>query len=243
MTLEQLAAGAWSMRCGVEHHAHRRFRRLSEQVARFDAESPLISLLAEASEEEARHARLCDDLAVSLGAAPLQAPASTPRVAPGVLGDRDALLYELVAAGCVAETESMATLTLLLSKMEPGRFKDVVHQIARDEVEHAQAGWAHLAREAARRDLGFLANHLVAMFDVPVVRALFAAPADPLAESEELYAFGVVPHSKKREVFLSVIDEVVLPGFAQCRIDAAPLQAWLKLQSPQLPQSPQVSTD
>jgi hypothetical protein len=227
VSVELHAARAWSMRCEIEHHAQRRFARLSQDVMRLDAASPLVALLGDASQEEARHARLCGELAQHLGATPTVAPAVTPRVAPAELSPRDALLYELVAACCVAETESMATLTLLLSKMTPGRFRDAVHTITRDEVQHAQAGWAHLAREAVRRDLSWLSVHLVPMLDVPAVHEIFAPPPDAQADSEELFQFGVVPHSMKRVLLMSAIDQLVLPGLSQSGIDAAPLRAWL----------------
>lgn len=226
MTVEEWAAGAWKMRCEIEHHAHRRFRRLGEQLRQHDPESPLIALLSDASVEEAKHAQLCAERAAMLGVAAIEPPPERASVAPPGFSPRDALLYELVAACCVAETESMATLTLLLSKMPRGPFRDAVHTIARDEVQHAQAGWGHLMREVARRDLGFLAGHLVGMLDVPAVHALFAPAPHAAAESEALWAYGVVPHAKKREVFLAALDELVLPGLAGAGIDTAVLRVW-----------------
>jgi hypothetical protein len=215
------------MRCEIEHHAHRRFQRLSEELARIDPGSPLVGVLAEASAEEATHARLCGERAVALGSAPVAAPGATPSIGPSSLAPRDRLLYELVAACCVAETESMTTLTLLLSKMSRGPFRDAVHIITKDEVQHAQVGWGHLAREVARRPLSFLADHLVGMFDVPAVRELFKPATELAAVSDELWALGVVPHPKKREVFFEAIDQLVLPGLAQAHIDTAQLRAWL----------------
>ncbi len=227
MTVDQWAAGAWKMRCEIEHHANRRFRRLSGELERFDPSSPLVRLLADASAEEATHARLCSERAAALGVASVAPPPERPSVAPESLAPRDRLLYELVAACCVAETESVATLTLLLSKMPRGAFRDAVHAIAKDEVQHAQAGWGHLMREVSRRRLDFLSEHLVGMLDVPAVHALFAPAPEPCADSDELWAFGVVPHAKKREVFLAAVDELIMPGLAEAGVDGAPLKAWL----------------
>ncbi len=228
MTPGEWAARAWSERARVELHAERRFARLSARVARLDPGSSVARLLAEASHEEATHARLCDELAVSLGAAPVGAVAETPEIAPRGLDEKQALLYELVAACCVAETESMATLTLLLSKMEPGRFREVVHRIARDEVEHAQAGWAHLARAAARGETAFLGQHLVPMLDQPEVHRLFSPCDSPAGEAEALYAFGVVPHTVKRRVLTQVVDELITPGLRQNGVDPTRLAEWLR---------------
>ncbi len=221
------AGQAWADRAQIEHHACRRFARLSQQVSRFDPESPVAALLAAASREEAEHARLCEELARTLGVTPAPAPDQTPAVAPSQLNERERLLYEVVAACCVAETESMATLTMLLLKMAPGRYREVVHRIAKDEVEHAQAGWAHLAREASRGQAAFLSAQLVPMLDVPAVRALFAPAPCPAAEDEALWAYGVVPHTQKRKNFRQVAAEVICPGLSTNGVDPTPLQLWL----------------
>lgn len=227
MTLERLAAQAWALRASIEFQAEVRFARLAAEVERFDPASPVVKLFADAALEEARHAALCDELARSLGASPTQPPPPVTRASPK---SRQALLCEVVAACCIAETESLATLTLLLSRMQPSRFKEVVHTIARDEVDHAQAGWAHLAREARAFDVGFLATQVVAMVDSPTVRALFA-PSPPGADDEGLYAFGVVPHSHKRSIFVEVVEHVLAPGLAASHIDPAPLHRWLTQQT------------
>lgn len=226
-TVEQWAARAWAMRAQIEFHAERRFERLAATLERFDPASPVIQVFRAASKEEATHAALCSALASSLGEPAVHPPPETPSVAPASLDPRARLTYEIVAACCVAETESMATLTLLLSKMRPGRFKDAVRQIARDEVDHAQAGWAHLAREAARGALAFLSNHLVTMLDVPVVHELFRPAPCPAAASEDLYAYGVVPHEMKRNVFIDVVTSLISPGMARNGVDPTPLQEWL----------------
>jgi len=227
ISVEQWAARAWRARALIELQAQQRFARLSAELERFDPDSPVVGLLSIASEEEATHAELCNELAKSLGENAASAPAQTPSVAPASLQPREKLLYEIVAACCVAETESMATLTLLLAKMSPGRYREAVHRIAKDEVDHAQAGWAHLAREAARGRASFLSAHLVAMLNVGPVHELFATQPCVAAGSDELYRFGVVPHAKKREVFVQVMNELIMPGLRHNGVDPTPLQEWL----------------
>lgn len=227
LTVEQWAARAWAMRALIELHAERRFGRLAQTLQQLDPSSPLIRIFEAASREEATHAALCNRLAVQLGAEEVKPPEQTPSVAPSSLDERQRLTYEIVAACCIAETESMATLTLLLSKMQPGQYKEAVHLIARDEVDHAQAGWGHLAREAARGTLGFLPQQLVTMLDVPAVHELFALAPCPAADSESLYDYGVVPHTMKRSVFKDVVRDLISPGMSHHGVDPAPLQEWL----------------
>src|SRR5207237_1269423 len=80
-------------------------------------------------------------------------------------GARDAVLYEIVAACCITETESVATLATLLTGTAEPRVRTVVHEIARDEVVHGRMGWAHLAREAAVRDVSFLSSWVPSMLE------------------------------------------------------------------------------
>jgi len=69
----------------------------------------------------------------------------------------------MVAACCITETESVATLTSLLAEeVDPGVEK-VLRAIARDEVVHGRMGWAHLARESAGYDVSFLSSWIPAM--------------------------------------------------------------------------------
>jgi hypothetical protein len=72
------------------------------------------------------------------------------------------------------------------------------------------------------------------MLDSPAVRevltpsdAALAPSNSAIAESDDLYAFGVVPHAKKRELFLGALQQLVLPGLAQAGVDTQPLHRWL----------------
>jgi hypothetical protein len=58
---------------------------------------------------------------------------------------------------------------------------------------------------------------------------LFTAPDEP--ESSELLRHGVLPASRKREIFLGTLHEVVLPGLEQFGIDTAPARAWIAIRA------------
>ena len=221
--VRQAAGEAWAFRARVEREAANRFRRLSAAIPAFDPQSPVCGLLWRAAADEERHADLCAGLSVSYGFPPGSGAADVP-IAPKAFGARDAVLYEVVAACCITETESVATLaTLLGSRAEP-RVRAVLREIARDEVVHGRMGWAHLAREAAVRDVSFLSACIPAMLSGTVDDRLFSAAED---ESEELLRHGVLPPAQKREIFVRTLDEVVLPGLERLGVSAAPARAWL----------------
>ena len=182
-----------------------------------------------AAEDERRHAELCAGLARQYGKQP-DADAEEGRIAPASFGVREAALYETVAACCVTETGSVATVASLLAADSFPEVRDTLHQIARDEVVHGRMGWAHLARESAAYDVSFLARWIPPMLAGAAGEGLFA-PVDDALESAELLRYGVLPQSQKREIFVQTLEEVVFPGLEQFRIDARPARGWLNEQS------------
>ncbi len=151
------AAEAWAFRARVEQEAALRFDRLATIVASFDSDSPVPAMMRRAADDERRHTELCARLASTPGSpVTLDPAAELPVIAPRSLDARQAALYEVVAACCITETESMATLTTLLAAEPDPEVREVLHAISRDEVVHARMGWAHLAREASVAEVAFL---------------------------------------------------------------------------------------
>lgn len=218
------AAGeAWALRARVEQEAARRFDRLAAAIPRFDPESPIPALLRAAADDERRHAVLCARLSAAYGLPAIDSTADG-EVAPRDLAPRDAVLYEMVAACCITETESVATVTTLLAgRLEP-EVESVLREIARDEVAHGRMGWAHLAREASLREVGFLSRWIPVMLAGSVDDTLFS-PAG--SADDGLLAHGVFPLARKREVFVRTLEEVVLPGLARFGVEVQPARAWI----------------
>lgn len=225
--LRQAVGEAWAFRARVEHDAERRFRRLAGAISEFDPDSPAVPLMRRAAEDERRHARLCEELAAAYGRPTEVAPPLATEIAPSELGPREAVLYEVVAACCITETESVATVTTLLAEEAEPSVRTALHEIARDEVVHGKMGWAHLAREAKRMDVSFLAAWVPVMLAGTVDEGLFAA-VSPEADAAELLRHGVFPQSRKREVFVRTLLDVVFPGLETFGISAAPARRWLE---------------
>jgi len=220
--LRKQVAEAWLFREKVEHEAAQRFARLSRSIAALDPDSPVPALMARAADDERRHAALCASLAASCGGqrAP---PAAFPGIAPRQLAPREAGLYEVVAACCITETESVATVTTLLAGDAEPDVREALHAIARDEVVHSRMGWTHLAREAQRGDVSFLGGWLPAMLRGTITDQ-FEPPSE---EPPELLRYGILPRAKKRELFVGTLEEVVFPGLEQFGIDLVAARAWL----------------
>ena len=220
------AAEAWAFRARVEQEAALRFDRLAATVARFDAGSPVPAMMRRAADDERRHTQLCARLAGSLGRPVGLEPIELPAIAPRSLDARKAALYEVVAACCITETESMSVLTTLLAGEPDPEVREVLHAISRDEVVHSRMGWAHLAREASTAEVAFLGPLVPGMLAGTIDEGLFGAP--PADEDPEgLLRLGVLPLAKKREVFLGTLEQVVFPGLEKFGVDPEPARRWL----------------
>ena len=222
-----VAAAAWRFRWQVELEAEVRFARLAVRLERLGLAPALVEVARRASADEARHAAHCARLAASLGqpvsAAP---PPSPPDVAPSGLDEEDAVTYELTAASCVTETESVAVLTALLPEAHDPALRAALRELAEDEVVHARLGWAQLAVAAARGRTAFLGPHLPAMLRATADDDLFG-PVEPAREDPALRSLGVLPHSTKRALFVRSLEEVVFPGLDGAGVDTSAARGWL----------------
>src|SRR5262249_21683200 len=221
------AAEAWAFRARVEQEAALRFERLAAVIASFGSASPVPAMMRRAADDEGRHTRRCAPLAGRLGEPVVLEPdAELSSIAPRSLDERQAALYEVVAACCITETESMATLTTLMAAEPDPEVRAVLHSISKDEVIHSRMGWAHLSRESAAGEVAFLGPLIPGMLAGTIEEGLFGAPpADE--DAEGLLRLGVLPLEKKREVFLGTLEQVVFPGLEKFGVDPEPGRRWL----------------
>ncbi len=225
--LRRSACEAWAFRHRVEVEAALRFDRLAERLRQLDVPADLVAHARSAAEDERRHAELCRALTVQYGSAPAEPPLQAPEVAPRRLALRDAVLYEVVAACCITETESVGVVTTLLAVQATPQVLAALRQIARDEVAHSRLGWAYLTYEQARGEVAFLSPLIPQMLEGTAGPALFQpAPADEPA-AERLAEHGVLSRQAKRETFLAALEQVILPGLERSGVDPAPAHAWL----------------
>ena len=227
--IHRYADRVWAARHGVETGAALRFGSLSRRMFQARAPEALVELAARASQDETRHASRCADILRGR-----QAPVPPPETrlleyAPAQLTAEQKLTYEVVAQSCVSETESMATLVTLLDEARGETLKSVIHELTRDEVQHARIGWGFLTWARERMDLAFLAPLLPGMADGTAGPDLFR-PAVLGTDDPTLYQAGVVPHSDRQRIYLETLDSVVIPGMNEHGVDTGPLRLWVERQ-------------
>lgn len=222
-----VAAAAWRFRWQVELEAEVRFARLAARLEGLGRAPALVEVARRASADEARHAVHCARLAAWLGPpVPAAPPPPPPEVAPSGLDEEEAVTYELTAACCVTESESVAVLTALLPEARDPALRAALRELCEDEVVHARLGWAWLAVAAARGRTAFLGAHLPAMLGATADDDLFG-PVEPAREDPALLRLGVLPHSTKRALFVRSLEEVVFPGLDGAGVDTSEARAWL----------------
>jgi hypothetical protein len=190
------------------------------------APEALVEVAARASQDETRHASRCEDV-LRMRQAPVPSPETRLlQYAPLELTPEQRLTYEVVAQSCVSETESMATLVTLLDAARDESLKGIIHELARDEVQHARLGWGYLAWARSRMDISFLGTLLPGMAAGSAGPDLFRPPP-PGTDEPSLLHWGVVPHSERQRIYLETLDSVVIPGMNEHGVDTALLQAWM----------------
>lgn len=225
--VRQVALDAWTGRFATEVEASARFASLAWRLRQAHAPHPVVSLAERASDDERRHAAHCQRYVSRLGGVPLSPSSEVVEYAPRSLDASQRLTYEMVAQCCVAETVSTSTLVTLAKAVDEPELHSVIHELARDEVNHGKLGWGYLAWARTWQELSFLGPLLPTMLDSSTSRELFGSTA-PSADDPELYRYGVIPLATRRDLYVTTLEEVVFPGFEQHGIDTSMGWRWLR---------------
>ncbi|MBX3273449.1 MAG: hypothetical protein KF729_24510 [Sandaracinaceae bacterium] len=218
LTDEAIAAAIWRIRERTEHEVSAVFARLAADLEAAEASPELAALARRCADDEVRHAAHCRRIVDAL--APGLPPLSPDRGV--VLGPRDAsaarrALYASVALGCVTESLSTALLIEMRPHATTPEVSEGLDAILRDEVRHSRLGWAHLAIEAARGDVSWLAPSIPAMIEA----ARAAEPTPGGGEPRDLRCYGILGAGDVARVADAVVETTILPGLARYGIAGA----------------------
>ena len=198
-TAREAAALIWRNRARAELEASARFTRLAGESRRATLWRPSSRWPTTRPRTSGATQRNARRLVRELGGKPFElgaAPAARG-VTPGGLGPRERLLYEVVAMSCVTETLSAALLGELVARATDPLVRDTMHDILRDEVDHARLGWAHLAAEHERGALDVVGPSLPAMLAGTISEELFSSWAEHPAK-EALSGLGALDRAERK---------------------------------------------
>ncbi len=215
----------WRHRERVEHEAAALFATLAEELAA-TGHGVLAGRARAAAADEVRHAARCRAIvdACVTGLAPLAPTRPVLGPAGARLDRRRGALYASVAIGCVTETLSCALLLAMRAVATFAPVKAAIEAIVKDEIEHGRLGWAHLAAEAERADVGWLGAHVPAMRAAALaedVSPLLAASARARPVAGPLARYGILTRAEVTALVDDTWRVVIAPGLDRFGIRCA----------------------
>ena len=230
--LEQVAR-TWAERAQAELGAAQRFKELFERMQRVPGSTvPAVILhrVEKAEQDEDRHAFLCAKMARKFGhETGFSLPQGRSRIAKigwDNLDERDTLLLDVTMMGCITESLNASLLNSIYLNSSGTEAGKLIHTILKDEVQHAQIGWAYLAEECKTRDCSVVSKHLVKMVEYSLSDEFFLPAVNPI--DENTYPYGVLSQKDRFIQFKTTLEEVVCGGFEHFGIDASPLRDWIE---------------
>jgi hypothetical protein len=219
-------AAVWQKRGGLELQVAGGFAAIASELLEHGAVQPVMALVGQAVRDEVHHAEISVELAARYRGDdvvwPAPAPVHIPKLAPAT-GALRATLH-MIAMCCINETVACAILEAAFAQAKSPLVRAGIQSILSDEIDHARAGWAHLASpfvdaETKRALPQWLKRLLAGKLDV------LLQDESPLP-GEAFPHHGMLARETFREVVHAALDDVVLPGFARAGIDTEPARAW-----------------
>jgi len=205
---------------------------MATELAEVGADPVVVQGARDAAEDEARHRDLCAVLATRFGEP--NAKSHIPprgRIGRSGMPQRDRLLWETVAVCCISETMNTSLLTRCQEVAKDEQISTTLHELLKDEVKHAQLGWAHLASERAAGRGGFLRDILPAMLDASIEPGFLDGKME-LPWTEALFDYGELPLSELIQIYCETLTEVVFRGLDAMGVDTSQGRAWLRTHRP-----------
>jgi len=224
---ERLAA-IWQKRGGLELRVAAGFSSMSLELFEHGSTQTVYEIVGQAVRDEVHHAEISVAMAAKYrGGAPIwpdPEPLHVPPFAP-TKGAMHATLY-MIAMCCINETVACGVLEAALAGAKSPLARAALATILSDEVEHARAGWAHLASPYVtaemRRALPRWLHHLHAVKLRELVEDDGPLPGEDFAEH------GMLTRRRSREVVHATLVDAMFPGFRQAGIDTSLVEEWAK---------------
>ncbi len=225
-------AQTWAFRTRAEIEATARFTRMAEELAQIGADPVVVQGARDAAADEARHRDLCAIVAARFGV-PNAKEYVPPRARIGRsdMAQRDRLLWEVVAVCCLSETMNTSLLTRCQEVAQDPQIHTTLHELLKDEVKHAQLGWAHLAAERAHGRGAFLKDVLPLMLEASVEPG-FLEGQMPAPWADDAFAWGELPLAELIRMYCETVVEVVFRGLDAMGVDTSLGREWLAAHAP-----------
>ncbi len=221
-------AAIWQKRGGLELRVAAGFSALAVELFEHGASRGVYEMIGQAVRDEIHHAEISVELAAKYrGDAPVwpePAPLHIPPFAP-TTGPMHATLY-VIAMCCINETVACGVLEAALAQAKSPLVRAALGTILADEIDHARAGWAHLASEFVTTDMKRALPKWLLRLHSAKLREL-VEDDEPLP-GEAFADHGMLSRSRSRAVVRETLDDVIFPGFLRAGIDPSLAQKWAR---------------
>lgn len=221
-------AAIWQKRAGLELRVASGFCSLSVELLEHGTTQAVYEIVAQAVRDEVHHAQISAEMAARYRGDEVLWPEPEPNQIPPFAptrGPMHAALY-VIAMCCINETVACGVLEAAMSQAKSPLAKAALFTILRDEIDHARAGWAHLASAwvtpEMRRELP------------PWLHRLHSVKLRELVEEDgplpgENYAIhGMLTRQRSRQVVHATLVDVMFPGYRRAGIDPTLTEQWAR---------------
>lgn len=224
-------AAIWQERGASELRVAGGFAAIVEQLIVHGTAESVLQIVSRAVRDEVRHAEISVELAARYRASSVEWPPSQSVPVPELkeLKPSDGRLRAtllVVAMCCINETLACGILEKQLSQTRSVLARAAQQSVLSDEIDHARAGWAHLASPhvtaAMKHEIG---RWLPRLFNARLRELL---DEDRPFQGEQFPEHGILTRQARKQVVASMLHEVVLSGFARTGINPAHGSEWAR---------------
>jgi hypothetical protein len=136
-----------------------------------------------------------------------------------------ATLY-IIAMCCINETVACGVLEAALAQAKSPLARAALATILSDEIDHARAGWAHLASPYVTSEMKRALPAWLHRLHSVKLRELVEDDA-PLP-GEDFGTHGMLSRQKSRDVVYATLVDVMFPGYRRAGIDPSLTEKWAR---------------
>lgn len=219
-------AEIWQKRAGFELQVAAGFSSIATSMFEVGAAPPVVKIVGRAVRDEIRHAEISAELAARYRQSetvwPGAVPVHVPQFAPATGALRLALYF--VAMCCINETVACSVLEASIARGKSPLVRAAQQAILEDEIDHARAGWAHLASTWVTSEIkAELSEWLYRMLKAKMRELV--EDESPLP-GEALPDHGMLSRADTRRVVRGALMDVIFPGFDAAGVDTARSRQW-----------------
>lgn len=221
-------AAIWQTRAGLELRVAAGFSALAFELFEHGASQVVYELVGQAVRDEIHHAQISVEIASKYrGDAPVwpePEPVRPPPFSP-TTGAMHATLY-VIAQCCINETIACGVLEAGLAEAKSPLIRAALGSILADEIDHARAGWAHLASSHVTPEMKRALPKWLHRLHVAKLHE-FVEDETP-ARSDGIVGHGMLSRARLRAVVYATLVDAVFPGFHRAGIDASLAEQWAR---------------